>query len=161
MSFLSPLERYLAGPDVGRECPGSDTLRAAFRLEVTRRQRRSDGTLSLEGRRFEIPSRYRHLDRVAVRWARWDLSHVWMVDERTSKVLCRLFPLDRTRNADGVRRTLESVADVSTADLLAPKPGIAPLLEQLMADYRSTGLPPAYVPMAPRSDTTPDQGDAP
>ena len=158
---VPPLRRFLDGPDVGRPSPTSDELRLAFTASQYRTQRHSDGTLSLEGRRFEIPSRYRHLDRVAVRWARWDLSHVWMVDERTSKVLCRLFPLDRTRNADGVRRTLESVADVSTADLLAPKPGIAPLLEQLMADYRSTGLPPAYVPMAPRADTTPDQGDAP
>ena len=45
----TPLERYLAGPHVGRECPGSDALRAAFRLEVQRQQRRSDGTVSLDG----------------------------------------------------------------------------------------------------------------
>ena len=32
----TPLERYLAGPNVARECPGSDDLRAAFRLEVKR-----------------------------------------------------------------------------------------------------------------------------
>jgi putative transposase len=45
---VTPLERYLAGPTVGRECPGSEELRAAFRIEVTRRQRRSDGTVSLD-----------------------------------------------------------------------------------------------------------------
>ena len=62
----TPLKRYLAGPDVGRECPSSDALRAAFRIDVTRTQRRSDGTVSLDGTRFEIPSAYRHLQRVDV-----------------------------------------------------------------------------------------------
>jgi hypothetical protein len=42
-------------------------LRAAFRMAVSRKQRHSDGTLSLEGRRFEIPARYRHLERVSIR----------------------------------------------------------------------------------------------
>ena len=45
----TPLARYLAGPHVGRECPGSEALRAAFRIEVQRQQRRSDGTVSLDG----------------------------------------------------------------------------------------------------------------
>ncbi len=53
----SPLARYLNSPHVGRESPTSNQLRQAFRAEVTRTQRKSDGTLSLEGRRFEIPSR--------------------------------------------------------------------------------------------------------
>lgn len=157
---VAPLRRFLDGPNVGRPSPTSEELRLAFTTAQGRTQRRSDGTISIEGRRFEVPSRYRHLDRVVVRWARWDLSHVWMADERTSKVLCRLFPLDRTRNADGVRRTLEPVADVSITDLAVPKAGVAPLLEKLIDDYRSTGLPPAYLPMAPRGDPAPDEGDA-
>jgi transposase InsO family protein len=146
----TPLSRFLAGPDVGRPCPSSDELRLAFTGQERRTQRRSDGTLSLEGRRFEIPSRYRHLERITVRWARWDLGHVWMADERTGKVLCRLFPLDRTRNASGERRTLEPIdgtAGIARAELPPPQPGIAPLLKKLMAEYRATGLPPAYVPL--------------
>ena len=39
---------------MGRECPASEALRAAFRIEVKRRQRRSDGTVRLENQRFEI-----------------------------------------------------------------------------------------------------------
>jgi transposase InsO family protein len=139
-----PLERFLAGPDVGRPSPSSAVLRLAFMAEEHRTQRKSDGTVSLEGRRFEIPSRYRHLSRVTVRWARWDLGHVYLVDERTGAVLCRLFPLDRAANADGCRRVLEPVATVPCAPPL--KPGIAPLLEKLIADYAATGLPPAYLP---------------
>jgi len=141
----SPLERYLAGPDVGRECPGSEVLRAAFRLEITRTQRRSDGTVSLHGQRFEIPSRYRHLQRVHLRYARWDLRRVDLVDARRGNLLCALYPLDKSANADGQRRALEAV---NQAPLAVSSPGMAPLLRQLMAEYAATGLPPAYLPTA-------------
>jgi hypothetical protein len=141
----SPLERYLAGPDVGRECPGSEGLRAAFRRELTRTQRRSDGTVSLHGQRFEIPSRYRHLQRVHLRYARWDLRRVDLVDARRGNLLCALYPLDKSANADGQRRILDAV---SQAPLALSSPGMAPLLRQLMAEYAATGLPPAYLPTA-------------
>lgn len=157
----TPLARFLAGPDVARPSLSSDALRLSFMAEEERTQRKSDGTVSIEGRRFEIPSRYRHLDRIAVRFARWDLGQVYLVDERTSTVLCRLFPLDRTANADGVRRTLEPIATTPMLAAARPEPGIAPLLEKLMADYRSSGLPPAYVPMVVRSERDPNDGDAP
>jgi len=139
----SPLERYLAGPDVGRECPGSQALRNAFRLELTRSQRRSDGTVSLDGQRFEIPSRYRHLQRVHLRYARWDLRSLDLVDARRGTPLCPLYPLDKSANADGQRRALESL---SREPINPAASGIAPLLRKLMADYAATGLPPAYLP---------------
>ena len=139
----SPLRRYLAGPDVGRTCPGSEALRAAFRRELTRTQRRSDGTVSLEGQRFEIPSRYRHLQRLHLRYARWNLRHVDLVDARSGTTLCAIYPLDKSANAEGARRALQPVAE---APLSGSSPGMAPLLRQLMADYAATGLPPAYLP---------------
>lgn len=139
-----PLTRFLAGPEVLRPSPTSDQLRAAFMAEETRIQRRSDGTASIKGRRFEIPSRYRHLERLVIRYASWDLSRVYLVDERTGAVLCQLFPLDRARNADGLRRTLPPLVEAPATPTAAP--GIAPLLKKLMADYAATGLPPAYLP---------------
>lgn len=36
--------------------------------------------------------------------------------------------------------------------------GIAPLLQQLLAEYAATGLPPAYLPKNDHSD---DEGDDP
>jgi putative transposase len=142
----SPLARYLAGPEVGRECPGSEVLRRAFRLEVSRRQRRSDGTVSLEANRFEIPSRYRHLERVHLRYARWDLRSVDLVDARRGNILCALYPLDKSANADGQRRARHAV---NPDPMPMSEPGIAPLLKQLMAEYAATGLPPAYLPTDP------------
>lgn len=55
----SPLERFLGGPSVGRPSPTSDELRKVFRRQELRTQRRSDGTLTVEGIRFEAITRYR------------------------------------------------------------------------------------------------------
>jgi transposase InsO family protein len=140
----TPLERYLEGPDVGRDCPDSEALRRAFRMKVTRTQRRSDGTVTVEGVRFEVPSAYRALRHLWLRVARWDLSRVELVDPRTGAHLATLLPLDKLKNADRKRRVL---APATQAPAPAHKPaGMAPLLRALMADYAATGLPPAYLP---------------
>lgn len=142
----TPLERWLAGPTVGRPCPSSDALRRAFRMEVTRKQRKSDGTITVEGIRYEIPSIYRTLLRPTIRVARWDLSSIDLVDPRRGTHLATLLPVDKERNAERRRRALVDPA-VATDPLPAPAPvGIAPLLRQLMAEYAATGFPPAYVP---------------
>jgi transposase InsO family protein len=151
----TPLERWLAGPSVGRPCPSSDVLRRAFRTEMSRKQRHSDGTITVEGIRYEVPSRYRTLLRLAVRVARWDLSSVDLVDPRRGTHLCTLLPVDKERNADRRRRTLADPTVATAPESTAPPPGIAPLLRQLMAEYAATGLPPAYVP----HDTSADDDD--
>jgi putative transposase len=140
----TPLERYLEGPHVGRDSPSSEALRRAFRMEVTRTQRKSDGTLTVEGVRFEVPAAYRTLTRLRLRVARWDLSNVHLVDPRTGVHLATLLPLDKVKNADRARRVLTPCV---APPMPATKPaGIAPLLRALMADYAATGLPPAYLP---------------
>lgn len=147
----TPLERYLRGPDVGRDSPPSDTLRHTFRAQVMRTQRRSDGTLSLAGRRFEVPSRYRHLERVPIRYARWDLCSVDLVDTHTQQIVCPLYPLDKSTNANGLRPRLDPPAEPPPLTA-ASGSGVAPLLRKLMADYAATGLPPAYLPKYPDDD---------
>jgi putative transposase len=143
----APLRRFLEGKSVGRESPSADDLRLALCQGISRSQRRSDGTISLQGRRFEIPSRFRHLRRVQVRYASWDLGHVYLEDPRAGKVLARLFPLDRTRNADGRRRSLEKIGDrPETTPDTASHDDMAPLLRKLLEEYAATGLPPAYLP---------------
>jgi putative transposase len=140
----TPLERYLAGPNVSRPSPDSEALRRAFRMEITRRQRRSDGTVTVQGVRFEVPSAYRTLVQLRLRVARWDLSNIHLVDPRSDAHLATLFPIDKIKNADRARRALAEVV----APLAPSKkpPGIAPLLRELMAEYAATGLPPAYLP---------------
>ena len=149
----TPLEHYLAGPNVSRPCPSSATLSNSFRIEVVRKQRRSDGTVSLNGARFEIPSRYRHLQQVHLHYARWDLSRVDLVDQRTGAILCAVKPLDKSANANGQRRRLSPVQ----LDLSAVAPsGLPALMTQLLADYAATGVPPAYLP-TPTTSCTADE----
>ncbi len=145
----TPLRRFLNGKDVGRPSPTSEGLRQAFCADDRRTQRKSDGTISLDGRRFELPSRYRHLDQVTIRRASWDLSWVHLVDERTGAVLCRLYPLDKAANADGLRRTLEPLVEPAAA---APSSELPPLLAKLVAAQQDSGLPPAYLPKDERAD---------
>lgn len=142
----APIARFLAGPDVSRPSPDSAALRLSFTRSELRSQRRSDGTISVAGHRFEVPSRYRHLERVAIRYASWDLSQVHLTDERTSTALCRLYPLDKERNADGLRRTLDPVATDAAAEDPPPQKGLPPLLKELLTKQTATGLPPAYLP---------------
>jgi hypothetical protein len=105
--------------------------------------------LTVGGVRYEIPTRYRTLLRPTVRWASWDLSSVDLVDERTGVVLATLLPLDKQANADGRRRVLDPEPEMDPEP--APS-GIAPRLRELMNEYAATGLPPAYVPLPPRSE---------
>ena len=145
----APVARFLAGPDVGRPCPDSDALRLAFTRSAHRTHKKSDGTIVIEGRRFEVPNRYRHLTRIEVRYADWNLGLVHLVDERTGQVLARLYPQDKAKNASGLRRSLDQVSSASL-DLdpapAAPTSAIPPLLARLLNRQAASGLPPPYLP---------------
>ncbi len=168
----SPVERFAQARDVLRPSPSSDALRDAFRREVSRTQRPSDGTISLDGVRFEIPGRYRHFRRVSVRYARWDLRRVDLVDPRSGTVLSPLYPLDRQANADGRRWLLPRDAQGTAGERppagpdgpeppkSAPARGekpLPPLLKRILDEYSARGLPPAYLPKHPPSN----QGETP
>lgn len=143
----TPLARMLAGPDVSRPAPPLDALRLAFTRQVTRTQRRSDGTVVVDGVRYEVPSRFRTLLTLPLRSPGWDQSELVLMDPRSGQPLARLLPQDKAGNAAGHRRALEPVAAV--APPTGPPADADPLpalLRQWLADYAATGLPPAYLP---------------
>jgi len=157
----SPVERFAKAPDVLRSSPSSDALRDAFRLQATRRQRRSDGTISLAGMRLEIPSRYRHFRAVVVRYARWDVGRVDLVDPHSGAILAPIYPLDRNANADGRRATLDPDKSETPGEDGQEGPPrmdteLPPLLKKILEEYSATGMPPAYLPKTPK----PKKGDA-
>jgi transposase InsO family protein len=159
----APVERFASARDVLRDSPSSEALREAFRLQSKRRQRASDGTISVEGVRFEVPARYRHFRDVWVRYARWDLSRVDLVDPREGTILAPIYPLDRRANADGQRALFERDTRTATpgedqrSGEEQPEKELPPLLKRFLAEYSATGLPPAYLPKNPR----PEQGETP
>jgi transposase InsO family protein len=143
----SPVERFGQAPDVLRASPKSQSLRDAFRLETKRSQRQSDGTISVEGVRFEIPARYRHFHEVSVRYARWDLGRVDLVDERSGIILAPIYPLDKSANADGRRAVIEPGGTAALPQDRRRTAGeLPPLLKSILQEYSATGMPPAYLP---------------
>jgi transposase InsO family protein len=149
----SPVERFARSLHVLRPSPSSESLRDVFRLQTTRRQRQSDGTISLEGMRFEVPARYGHFRDITVRYARWNLGRVDLVDPRTGIILAPIYPLDKGANADGRRALVEPPAlDEPANESVADKGRngeLPPLLKRILQEYSATGLPPAYLPKTP------------
>jgi putative transposase len=63
-------------------------------------------------------------------------------------VLSRLYPQDKTQNANGLRRALDPISPEPKD--VKPATGIAPLL----ARQAATGLPPPYLPKNEDGDAT-------
>jgi len=156
---MSPLTRMLQGPLVNRTVPSTEKLRLAFCHEISRTQRKSDGTVSIDGVRFEVPWRFHHCDSLRLRYQSWDLRAAFVVDVRDGSLLCRIMPRDKKRNADAQRRRIDKPS-------AGPHKGatktheLPPLLRRYMEDYAATGLPPAYIPTGPlRENDTSKGGD--
>ncbi len=71
------------------------------------------------------------------------MAWVYLADPKTGAILCRLYPQDKKKNAEGLRapRTPATSNPVPVA-----APGMAPLLKKIIQQYATTGLPPAYLP---------------
>ena len=153
----TPVERFLGGSDVLRPSPDPKAIREAFRQHVTRRLRRSDTTVTIDGIRYEVPSAYRHLDRIRAAYARWDLGFVHLVDPKTGRSIVRLHPLDRSKNASGARRPIEPTSSAEVRD--NEEREIPPFLKQLLEEYAASGLPPGYLPDAEPSSRSREHDD--
>lgn len=153
----SPVDRFLNGKSVLRSTPETSVLRLTFRRDEARTQRRSDGTISLLGKRFEIPSAFRSLHRMVVRYSEWDLREVHLIDPRTQAMLAPLYPLDRKKNAEGLRRRISSNDLTPEQTIPSGEDTYPPLLQKIMAEYAASGLPPAYiVDSKPHATNDPD-----
>lgn len=141
----TPMERFLKNQDVGRPAPELEILKNAFRLEANRTLRKSDGTVSIQGKRFEIPSRYGHLKEITVAYVQWSLDNVHMIDPTSGKCLCQIYPVNRAANANNGRKQREVAKGViDVTDVTSDE--VAPLLLKILGEQAATGLPPAYQP---------------
>jgi hypothetical protein len=139
----TPLERLLNDKSVARNVPETDKLHLAFTRRVTRKPRRSDATVVVEGIRYELPQRFSHMQSVVLRAPGWDKSRMILVDPKTDAPLAKLLPQNKTANASGIRKTIlsQSTQTGPVGPLEHPA-----LLKKWMADHAATGLPPAYLP---------------
>ena len=139
----TPLERLLNNKSVARNIPETEDLRLAFTRRVTRKPRRSDATVVVEGIRYELPPRFSHMQSVVLRAPGWDKSRMALVDPKTEVPLAQLLPQDKTVNSSGKRRAIS--CENHQTDPVAPLEQPA-LLKKWMSDHAATGLPPAYLP---------------
>lgn len=140
----APIDRYATDQDRHRKCPDGETLSLAFTRQVTRRPRRFDSSVSIEGIRFDIPWQYRHIRRVIIRYSEWDLSSAWLMNPDGDKAISRILPVDLLGNSSGRRRTVNLSQEIKVQ--INPPDEVAPLLKKMMEDYSATGLPPAWLP---------------
>ena len=106
----------------------------------------------MAGVRFEVPARYRHFREVTVRYARWDLGRIYLVDDRSGIILAPIYPLDKTANADSCRALVEPDSIGMVLDLGSSRDSeLPPLLKSILQEYSATGMPPAYLPKTPAS----------
>ena len=152
----SPLDRMIQGPVVSRKSPNLPILRQRFSRMKRPTQRKSDGTISIDGVRFELPNRFRTMRRLLVGYQKWNLSVAHIFDERTEEPIARIFPIDKERNASGRRRLIVPLDHgTSQKEHVSPDP-MPPLMRKILADYAATGLPPSYLPkdeIAPTNNT--------
>lgn len=139
----TPLDRFLKHQDVSRPAPELDILKQAFRLRDRRTLRKSDGTISILGKRFEIPSRYCHLKNILVAYAEWALDQVHILDPQTGKSICQIYPVNKEANYNNGRKVREPPG---TPEIIVGQDEIAPLLLKILGEQAATGLPPAYQP---------------
>jgi putative transposase len=141
----TPLQRMLNGNTVCRPTPDSETLRLAFTRRIARTPRHSDATVVVDGIRYELPVRFAHMPSVILRAPGWDKRQMVLVDPDTDAPLARLLPQDKTKNASGKRRLIQSDENTISSVPAGDRP-LPALLQKWMADYAATGLPPAYIP---------------
>ena len=94
-----------------RQSPNSESLLA--RISAGNDQKVSVGArrqpISVDGVRSEIPARYRHFRELTVRYARWDLGRIDLVDgAQWDCTSAPIYPSDKAANADGRRAAIES-----------------------------------------------------
>ena len=135
----TPLECFMDDVDVGRTAPSYQELQTIFCREENRRQRRTDGSISLDSIRFEIPSQYRFFENIWVRYAQWDLSTVYMVDHLTGVILARIYPANKGKNASGERKIIDP-GEKSTVPETPPNE-VAPLLLEYKKQMDKIGVP--------------------
>jgi len=152
-----PVERFFGSPSVHRPSPGTDALRSAFARRVPRTQRQTDGTVTLDGVRFEIPQCYRHVDSLKISYARWDLSWAELLCPETNGILARIRPVPLEKNAQGIRRVIPDVAapadtEVEPEEVTDEGSNLPPLLARCLDEYAKLFPHAGYLPMTPKSE---------
>jgi len=144
-----PKERFFSETSVIRQPPAYEIIRRSFRTIETRKQRRTDGTVSLEGVRFEIPQRFRHIERLSLAYSRWNMSLATIVNPDSHEEISDIYPIDKETNAVLNRQQIpEEKGDTRDEnDNNACLNSLPPLLERYVEQQKQDNLHCGYIPL--------------
>ena len=140
----SPKERFMKGKYIGREAPSMDEMEKLFCIDVKRKLRKTDGTIQLEGTRFEVPNHHRHFNEIIIRYASFRKKIIWLVNETTGKIIERLYPVDYEKNSSKERKIISVNFDLER-NKKDSKDEIAILLQEIMKKNAEKNLPINYL----------------
>jgi len=151
----TPMDRFLNEKNVLRDFLDFNTLKKSFRKTITRSVRKTDGTLTIDGIRFQIPQQYAFMESLTLRYARWDLGEAEIVCPQTKKDVCTIFPIDKISNSNAIRKERDSKNSVKTEhsfdleeDFLDLNTDhLVPLLAHCLTEYSKKNIHNGYLNM--------------
>jgi putative transposase len=103
----TPLHSFFNDENVLRPALGRQELIACFRTRATRTVRKTDGTITLDGVRFEVPQIYKHHDSLVLSYAKWDLGEAEIICPSSFKSLRTIYPINKLQNSLSYRKEIE------------------------------------------------------
>ena len=151
----TPLHRFFNEKHVLRQSPAFNELKNCFRMRTSRRVRKTDGTVTLDGIRFQLPRCYAHLDEVLLRYARWDLGEAEILCPDTLKPLSVIRPLDRLTNSlairaedpDKISKLIPEIIVDSEEVLSLSTDTLPPLLARCLQKHAEQNRLSGYIPL--------------
>jgi len=128
----------LTEPKQLKDIRNIEDIKFAFMRNEERKVKKEDGTISLNGITFELPAEYKHLQKVTVRFASWDLSKIYLISD-SGVIFASAFPLNAYQNASGIRRKYETTSLIDLKKLNLP-----PLLEQKVNNFLDSNRIPGF-----------------
>jgi len=155
----TPLDRFFNEKHVLRQSPTFNELKKCFRMRAKRTVRKTDGTLTLDGIRFQLPRCYAHLDEVLLRYARWDLGEAEILCPDTLKPLSTVFPLDKLTNSlahrnedsDKISKLIPEIIVDSEDVLSLSTDTLPPLLARCLQRHAEQNRLSGYIPLQSES----------
>ena len=152
----TPLFRFLNQKHVLRPGLAFNDMKKCFRMRVKRTVRKTDGTLTLDGTRFELPRCYAHMDEVLLRYARWNLGEAEVLCPDTFKPLCVIYPLDKLTNSlahrnldpDKVSKLAPNIDLDSEGTLCITTDTLPPLLARCLQKHAQENRLGGYIHLA-------------
>ena len=157
----TPYDRFFNSTNVLRPSPEYKDLKCSFRMEIKRTIRSTDGTITLDGIRFEIPQQYVHMETLLLRYARWDLGEAEILCHDTKKSLCIIHPINKVLNSSGYRQEKtekiekeEAISTVENEELNLMTDYLPPLLAQCLKKHAQKYPLGSYIPIKNMKDKT-------